>query len=169
MEMASIGRPILIGIEAVDTLQDRLKRYGDTMLGAGFSEDKVEAALDETWCQRGLYVTETDEEAEEPARVHLKRYRDFIMEARVKYNPGSVLAPDPKSPVNPNAGKVSARDQYEHAFLAGSPKRVSEQLAELRDAGVRNLMLNVNVGEMPQDKVEASMKLFGEKVLPKFT
>ena len=169
MEMASIGRPILIGIESVDTLRDRLRRYGETMLKSGFTEDQTEAALDETWCQRALYVTETDEEAEEPARLHLKRYRDFIMEARVKYNPGSNLAPDPKSPVNPDNAPVSARDQYEHAFLAGSPKRVSEQLAELRDAGVRNLMLNVNVGEMPQDKVEASMKLFGEKVLPKFT
>ncbi len=170
MEMAAIGRPILIGIQTIDTLRDRLQRYGETMRDAGFSEDAVEAALNDTWCQRALYVTETDDEAEEPARVALTRYRDFIMEARVKYNPGSNLAPDPKSPVNPAPNsKVNPGDQYEHAFLAGSPKRVSEQIAELRDAGVRNLMLNVNVGEMPQDKVEASMKLFGEKVLPKFT
>ena len=56
----------------------------------------------------------------------------------------------------------------EHAFLAGSPKRVAEQIAELRDAGVRNLLLNVNVGQMPREQVESSMRLFGEKVLPLF-
>jgi hypothetical protein len=38
----------------------------------------------------------------------------------------------------------------------------------LREAGVRNLLLNVNVGQMPAEQVERSMKLFGEKVLPMF-
>ena len=56
----------------------------------------------------------------------------------------------------------------EHAFLAGTPKRVAEQVAALREAGVRNLLLNVNVGQMPPERVERSMKLFGEKVLPMF-
>jgi len=56
----------------------------------------------------------------------------------------------------------------EHAFLAGTPKRVAEQVAALREAGVRNLLLNVNVGQMPPKQVERSMKLFGEKVLPLF-
>jgi len=37
-----------------------------------------------------------------------------------------------------------------------------------RDAGVRNLLLNVNVGQMPREQVESSMRLFGEKVLPLF-
>jgi alkanesulfonate monooxygenase SsuD/methylene tetrahydromethanopterin reductase-like flavin-dependent oxidoreductase (luciferase family) len=53
-----------------------------------------------------------------------------------------------------------------HAFLAGSPRRVAEQIAELREAGVRNLLLNVNVGQISPEKVERSMRLFGDKVLP---
>jgi alkanesulfonate monooxygenase SsuD/methylene tetrahydromethanopterin reductase-like flavin-dependent oxidoreductase (luciferase family) len=56
----------------------------------------------------------------------------------------------------------------EHAFLAGTPKRVAEQIAALKDVGVRNLLLNVNVGQMPPEQVERSMRLFGEKVLPLF-
>ena len=56
----------------------------------------------------------------------------------------------------------------EHAFLAGTPQRVAEQVAALRDAGVRNLLLNVNVGQMPLEQVERSMQRFGEKVLPLF-
>jgi alkanesulfonate monooxygenase SsuD/methylene tetrahydromethanopterin reductase-like flavin-dependent oxidoreductase (luciferase family) len=160
-DMARIGRPVLIGIQTIDTLRHRLRLYEDTMLEAGFAEDAVESALNETWCQRGLYVTETDDQAMEPARAALRRYRGHLLEARVKWNPGGVPPPVPGAPPNPG-------DVFEHAFLAGSPRRVAEQIAELRDAGVRNLLLNVNVGQMPREQVEASMKLFGEKVLPKF-
>ncbi len=35
--------------------------------------------------------------------------------------------------------------------------------------GVRNLLLNVNVGQISHEKVERSMRLFGEKVLPVVT
>ena len=37
VEMARIGRPVLMGIHPVDTLRRRLEVYRDTMLGAGFS------------------------------------------------------------------------------------------------------------------------------------
>ena len=41
-------------------------------------------------------------------------------------------------------------------------------MAELRDIGVPNLMLKLNTGEMDTHKVQRSIKLFGEKVLPLF-
>ena len=56
----------------------------------------------------------------------------------------------------------------EHAFLAGTPARVAEQIAELKDAGVPNLMLNANMGQLTPQQVEKSMRMFGSKVLPKF-
>jgi hypothetical protein len=34
--------------------------------------------------------------------------------------------------------------------------------------GLRNLLLNVNVGQLSPAQVERSMQLFGEKVLPLF-
>ena len=161
VEMAKIGRPALMNVQTLDTLRHRLLRYKDTMLGAGFEEPEVEKALDETWASRLLYVTESDEEAVETASLALNRYRDHLLEARVKYNPGS--APPRKPGDAPSPGEV-----VEHAFLAGTPKRVAEQIAQLRDVGVRNLLLNVNVGQMPQEQVESSMRLFGERVLPLF-
>ena len=119
----------------------------------------VEKALDQTWAQRGLYVSESDKEAIETATLALKRYRDHLLEARKKYNPGGV---PPRQPGQaPPPGEV-----VEHAFLAGSPQRVAAQIAALRDAGVRNLLLNVNVGQISHEKVERSMRLFGAKVLP---
>ena len=59
--------------------------------------------------------------------------------------------PDPDAPEN----------------LVGSPKRVAEQLAQMRDAGIRNLMLT-NRGLMPPEKTEASLRLLTEKVMPRF-
>ncbi len=159
VEMAKLGRPVLIGIQTLETLRQRLQLYRDTMLEAGFSEAAVEEALDQTWVQRGLYVCESDTEAMETADLALQRYRAHLLAARQKYNPGGVPPRPPGQ--TPPPGEVVA-----HAFLAGSPQRVAAQIAELKEAGVRNLLLNVNVGQIPHDKVERSMRLFGDKVLP---
>jgi len=161
LEMASIGRPVLIGVQTLDTLRQRLHRYTETMLKAGFENEAVENALDQTWAQRALYVADSDEEALDVATMALKRYRHHLDEARRRYNPGGLPPRKPEAPPSPN-------EMVEHAFLAGTPKRVAEQVAALREAGVRNLLLNVNVGQMPSERVERSMKLFGEKVLPLF-
>jgi alkanesulfonate monooxygenase SsuD/methylene tetrahydromethanopterin reductase-like flavin-dependent oxidoreductase (luciferase family) len=161
LEMASIGRPVLIGVQTLDTLRQRLHRYTETMLKAGFEKEAVENALDQTWAQRALYVADSDEEALDVATMALKRYRHHLDEARRRYNPGGLPPRKPEAPPSPN-------EMVEHAFLAGTPKRVAEQVAALRAAGVRNLLLNVNVGQMPPERVERSMKLFGEKVLPMF-
>jgi alkanesulfonate monooxygenase SsuD/methylene tetrahydromethanopterin reductase-like flavin-dependent oxidoreductase (luciferase family) len=161
LEMASIGRPVLIGVQTLDTLRQRVHSYTETMLKAGFEKEAVENALDQTWAQRALYVAESDEEALDVATMALKRYRHHLDEARRRYNPGGLPPRKPEAPPSPN-------EMVEHAFLAGTPKRVAEQVAALREAGVRNLLLNVNVGQMPPERVERSMKLFGEKVLPMF-
>jgi alkanesulfonate monooxygenase SsuD/methylene tetrahydromethanopterin reductase-like flavin-dependent oxidoreductase (luciferase family) len=161
LEMAEIGRPVLIGVQTLDTLRHRLQRYKDTMLKAGFDEDAVEKALDETWAQRALYVADSDDEAQEIATAALQRYRHHLDEARRRYNPGGLPPGKPGTPPSPN-------EMVEHAFLAGTPRRVAERIAALKDVGVRNLLLNVNVGQMPPQQVERSMQLFGEKVLPVF-
>ena len=57
-EMAKIGRPVLIGVQTVDTLRHRLDLYRDIMHDAKFSEAQVEYSLDQTWVQRGLVVAE---------------------------------------------------------------------------------------------------------------
>ena len=161
LEMAKMGRPILITIHPFDTLERRLQLYQDTMLEAGFDEPAVEQALNETWVQGSLYVAEGDEEAMEVAIAAQKRSRDNQNALRLKYNPVGV--PSPKPSQAPPDGQGLGPN-----FPAGSPARVTAQIAALRDLGVRNLLTNFNVGQMPQEQVERSMRLFGEKVLPRF-
>ena len=161
VDMANIGRPILMSVQPLDALRYKLQLYRDTMLGAGYAEPQVERALDETWVMKCMYLTDSDGEAEETATRALKRYNDHQIHGRERYNPGGVPPWKPGQPPPPI-------QVVEHAFLAGSPEKVTSQIAALRDAGVRNLMLNINVGRMPSEQVERSLRLFAEKVRPQF-
>ena len=161
LKMAQIGRPIMIGIQTLDTLRSRLGKYRDTMLASGFSEVETEAALDQCWASRDLFVAESYDEALEVASKGFERERTHFRRAREDYNPGGFPPPDPNRPMPP--GEV-----LEQAFILGTPSQVAEQVAEMRDVGVRNLMLKLNTGEMDTGKVRRSMRLFGEKVMPLF-
>lgn len=161
LEMAKIGRPVLMGVQTLETTRQRLSRYRDTMVTHGFDRKVVEQVLDETWVQRALYVADSDTEALEVAEQALRRYRHHLDESRRKHNPDGLPPRKPDQPPSPN-------EMVEHVFLAGSPTRVADQIGALQQAGVRNLMLNVNMGQLPPEQVERSMRLFGEMVLPRF-
>ena len=161
VKMAEIGRPVMIGIQTLANLQSRLERYEATMLHSGFSEADTEATLDRCWASRDLFVADSYDEALEAAAAGFERERTHFRQARELYNPGGFPPPDPNCPIP--AGEV-----LEHAFIVGTPSQVADQVAEMRDIGVRNLMLKLNTGEMDTYQVQKSMRLFGEKVMPLF-
>ena len=161
VEMGKLGRPVLIGIQTLETLRHRFQLFHDTMVESGFTEAAVEEALDQSWAQRAVYLAGSDEEAREVATAALQRYREHLLDARIKYNPSGV---PPRPPGQaPPPGEV-----VEIAFLAGTPETVADGISGLKEAGVRNLLLNFNVGQIPHALVEKSMRLFGDKVLPRF-
>ena len=51
--------------------------------------------------------------------------------------------------------------------IIGSAQRVAEQLVQMRESGIRNLMLT-NRGLMSKEKTAKSLKLFSEQVMPLF-
>ena len=162
LRMAEIGRPVMIGIQTLPALQSRLERYQATMLDSGFTEAQVESALDQCWASRDLFVADSYDEAYEVAAAGFQRERHHFRHARELYNPGGLPPPDPNRP-------APAGESFEHSFIAGTPSQVAEQIAEMRDIGVRNLMLKLNTGEMDTGRVQKSMRLLGEKVLPYFS
>jgi alkanesulfonate monooxygenase SsuD/methylene tetrahydromethanopterin reductase-like flavin-dependent oxidoreductase (luciferase family) len=52
--------------------------------------------------------------------------------------------------------------------LFGSPARVREQVAELRDVGVQHLLCQTGFGDMSHEQNLASMRRFGHEVMPAF-
>ena len=161
LKMGRIGRPVMIGIQTLPTLQARLEGFRAAMLDTGFSEVETDAALDRCWASRDLFVAESYDEALEVAAAGFERERTHFRKAREDYNPGGFPPPDPNRP--PPPGEV-----LEHAFILGTPSQVADQVAAMRDIGVRNLMLKLNTGEMDTRQVRNSMKLFGERVMPLF-
>ena len=161
VNMARIARPVMIGIQTLPTLQSRLESYRAAMQDAGFSESATESAYDQCWASRDLFVADSYAEAQDIAAAGFERERTHFRQAREQYNPDGFPPPDPNRPIP--AGEV-----LEHAFIMGTPAQAAEQVAEMRDIGVRNLMLKLNVGEMDTQQVQRSMRLFGEKVMPHF-
>lgn len=179
--MAKRGKAILIGFQTPETLARYLNLYQETMLSAGFDEAAVEKALDQTWVQRSLYVADSDKEALEKATAGFERNQRHVREARAKYNPPIESATPAGSPAGTNGGDGHSRAGsgaqtkaptitrvLEHNYVLGTPKKVAEQIAELKDAGIRNLMLQVNTGQMAFEEVSRTMHLFQEKVAPLF-
>ena len=162
IRMAEIGRPVMIGIQTLPNLQSRLERYRATMLDSGFTEEQTEATLDQCWASRDLFVADSYDEAHDIAAAGFERERTHFRQARELYNPGGFPPPDPNRP-------IPAGESLEHSFIMGTPSQVAEQVAAMRDIGVRNLMLKLNVGEMDTHKVQKSMRMLGEKVMPLFT
>ena len=161
IRMAEIGRPVMIGIQTLPNLQSRLERYRATMLDSGFTEEQTEATVDQCWASRDLFVADSYDEAHEIAAAGFERERTHFRSARELYNPGGFPPPDPDRP-------IPAGESLEHSFIMGTPSQVAEQVAAMRDIGVRNLMLKLNVGEMDTHKVQKSMRILGEKVMPHF-
>ena len=161
MEMARIGRPILMGVQSEETIRSRLATYRQTMLDAGFDELQTEDALDKSWVGKNLMVANSSSEARNIAEEGFQRERKHFRRARELYNPGGL---PPRRPGDP----VPAGEDLDQSFLMGTPEEVADQIAGLRDLGVRNLMLKLNTGEMAPEHVHASLRLFGEKVLPQF-
>ncbi len=161
IRMAEIGRPVMIGIQTLPNLQSRLERYRATMQDSGFTEEQTEATVDQCWASRDLFVADSYDEAHEIAAAGFERERTHFRQARELYNPGGFPPPDPNRP-------IPAGESLEHSFIMGTPSQVAEQVAAMRDIGVRNLMLKLNVGEMDTHKVQKSMRMFGDKVMPHF-
>jgi alkanesulfonate monooxygenase SsuD/methylene tetrahydromethanopterin reductase-like flavin-dependent oxidoreductase (luciferase family) len=56
----------------------------------------------------------------------------------------------------------------ETGALYGTPARVAEQVAALREAGLGHVMCQASWGGLPHAQAMASLRLFGERVAPAF-
>ena len=157
--MGRIGRPIMLGILPLDDLMGRLNAFRDTMLESGYDERTTAATFDQCWASRNVFVAESYEEAREMAEYGFARERRHFGEARRLFNPGG-------GPTQQGSGTSSARESLEMSFIMGTPSQVAEELMAFKDAGIPNLMLKFNTGQMEPQRVQASMRLFGEKVMP---
>ena len=118
------------------------------------------------------YCAPTDREAEEVAEEYLLKFAAFSEShyetLRMAGNVSSPLAPAPA------AGSKERRAQFEAQLetnLIGSPETICEKLAAVREKidSLNYVLAIVGAGAPPEDFVFRSMRLFAEKVAPRFS
>lgn len=145
---------MLGGITHEDTMH-KINLYKKTSLEAGYSQE----FLDETLARSGkllfCYVAETDEQAAEEYKDGLSWY----MSERDN---------------RPTFGVIDRERNLDYDdflksenTIVGSPETVTKLLKKYREeTGLNKVILWMNIGGQPQEKVLKSMRLFSEKVMP---
>ncbi len=166
VEMAKIGRPVLIRGNSCNGTGEKIKLYRDTMSAAGFSDEAVEHSLDQLWVWREMHIAETDDEAfDDFLAVHYNAY-EYLEEIRAEWNPPEMEISIQRAPLGRSDYAETPNPDISESMVGGY-KRVAEQVALMRDVGVRNLMLT-NPGLVSQKKATKSLTLLSEKIMPSF-
>ena len=170
-ECGRLGIPILTARLPVERIRERWALYEAGLEEGGHDAAKKARLLDQSALWRNVYVAESDARAEDELSSLLLHTREHMMHVREAYNPddfvieAAMLNPwtDPAVPDSEAIPFV-----LRTGSLYGSPKRVKEQVAELRDVGVRHLLCQTGFGDMSHAQNLASMRRFGEQVMPAF-
>jgi len=165
------GIPILTSRLAVPRIRERWQLYEAGLQAGGHDEPTRARLLAQSALWRNVYVAESDAQAEDELSALLLHTRAHMMHVRDAHNPADFRV-DPvnlNAWTNPTVGDPEALTfMLETGCLYGSPARVREQVAELRDVGVQHLLCQTGFGDMSHGANMASMRRFGEQVMPWF-
>jgi alkanesulfonate monooxygenase SsuD/methylene tetrahydromethanopterin reductase-like flavin-dependent oxidoreductase (luciferase family) len=166
------GIPILTARLGVASIKERWATYAAGLDEGGHDDATRARLMAQIALWRNVYVAKTDAQAEDELSQLLLDTRRHMLHVRGAYNPKD-FAIDPMmlNPwTDPTVGEAEALSYtLASGCLFGSPERVREQVAELREAGVRHLLCQTGFGDMSQDQNLDSMRRFGEQVMPAFS
>ncbi len=145
---------------------DLIKTYRDAWKGAGHP------GPGQVMLAHHLFCHEDESKAMEIARGPLNRYLKSIVVAAAGWLDGKNSADYPGyDKVIEMLSKETIETQIEKcAAFIGSPDSIADRIAEYQEitGGFDIASLQVNFNDMPVDEAEKSVRLFGEKVIPKF-
>jgi alkanesulfonate monooxygenase SsuD/methylene tetrahydromethanopterin reductase-like flavin-dependent oxidoreductase (luciferase family) len=170
-ECGRLGVPILTARLPVARIRERWAAYEAGLDAGGHDAPTRARLLAQSALWRNVYVAESDAQAEDELSALLLRTRAHMMHVRADYNPPDfTIDPAMLNPwADPATGDADAlKYVLATGSLFGSPARVREQVAELRDVGVRHLLCQTGFGDMTHEQNLASMRRFGEQVMPSF-
>ena len=154
---------------------ERLAFYRRSMEEASHPAHEIESALDSCTLQRSIYVAPTDQQAHDDVQEATFRLHAHLQHSRQTFNPADV---DNRARAAQNASQKwsspdstseeAVADLISRGFILGSPETVREGLREIRDAGVRGMMLSFTWGDLRHEMVLRSMERFGREVMPEF-
>lgn len=160
------GLPVFFGRYPAGQVHEKLDIYSGAMRDAGYSEADVAEALRWSFAQKMIYVAESDEQAAADLLEPVRFYQSIIQRAFGSRTGHVGEGIDVRKALGAAAGEPE--EFLRAAAIIGSPSSVIEQIEELADAGLPNLACWMYFGDMPMEKVQRSMDLFTDKVMPRF-
>ena len=164
------GVPIMTVRLSGPALTDRLALYGKGLAASGL-DGKTQASLRQAaavW--RHVYVGTSRAEAEDDLAAALAHTREHMNHARVTYNPADfAIDPAMLNPwTNPDVSQAAGvKFALETGAIYGTARDVTDATAALRDQGVHHVLAQMSFGYLPHAKIMASMRRFGEEVIPR--
>src|SRR5437016_1160018 len=117
-----------------------------------------------------VHVADTSKQARDDLREPTRWF--FRTQADLIADPAGVPPAQYKfyRRVRENLMSLSEDKALEQAAICGDPEEVADKIRQHHEAlGVTYLMGSFNRGGVPHDRIVKSMRLFGEKVMPRFT
>jgi alkanesulfonate monooxygenase SsuD/methylene tetrahydromethanopterin reductase-like flavin-dependent oxidoreductase (luciferase family) len=121
------------------------------------------------------YCAESDEEARRIAEAPFAAYVDKTMEHFLQWGKGGDLPPGYEwyAEASQKGEKLAERMKFDHLFdggmvLVGTPDRICSIIERYRDVGVTQIITGTQFPGIAQEDALASIRLFGEAVVPNF-
>ena len=170
-ECGRLGSPMLMARLPLARVPERLAAYATGLAESGLDDTEQAQLRREAALWRFVHVAESQAQAEDELAKALHGTRHHMVHARATHNPPDFIVPD--SRVNPwNDPHVSddegVRYALDTASLYGTARRVADQVAELRDAGIHHVLCQMSTGYLAHDRILDSMHRFGTEVIPNF-
>ena len=144
--------------------------YVAALREAGRSEADMATLLRSWGVSRHVYVAPTDAQALRETRDAELWYQQslarFLVPERIEAAHPS-LQPQFRAMAD-RLASITWEKLVEETVVFGSPERVTDRIREMEAAGVGELLCWMNFGGLPPDRVDRSMRLFAEKVMPHF-
>src|SRR4030095_11214755 len=148
-ECGRLGAPIMIARIPISRVPERLALYDKGLAESGLDGARQQRLREQVALWRFVHVAQSQSQAEDELRAALLKTRGHMVHARSAHNPADYSVDTTR--VNPwNDAKVSdeegGRYSLESSALCGTPERVMEGRATLRDAGIRHVLCQMSYG-----------------------
>ena len=166
-----MGAPILIARIPVARVPERMALYEAGLAESGLDVATQRGLREKVAVWRWVHVADSQSQAEDELRAALLDTRRHQLDARAAHNPPDFTVAEAR--VNPwNDPRLSHEDgvrySLENSALYGTPGRVAEQVAALRNAGAHHVLCQMSIGGLPHARVMDAMRRFGDEVIPRF-
>jgi alkanesulfonate monooxygenase SsuD/methylene tetrahydromethanopterin reductase-like flavin-dependent oxidoreductase (luciferase family) len=161
-QAAHEGTPLMLGLKSNSEIAERITAYRTIRNELGVSANEVDREVSAFRVLRRVSVADTDEEAVTSMKQALIWEGEI---ARRVHGPGATPG---AAAATANGHAVSDGGEVSGA-CAGTPATVAAQLLALRTLGIQHVIAWLNFGDMPFAKVQRSMELLAQEVIPQIT